>query len=109
MVRKLVIVVIVIGVILIAGVIHIMTFDPFRDDVLDGTSEQLPPLTTDNLRIVSCPTGFSQSHLDVFGENTFNAIPICVSNSGIGFLGCNEETINSEGMIEKVECEVIVP
>ncbi len=92
-------------VILIAIAVQVLTFDPFRDDVLDGSEFIAPPLTSDNLTIVSCPTGYSQSHLDVFGENTFDAIPICASNSGFGFLTCNKEIVNSEGMIEKVECK----
>ena len=111
MVRKLIIVVLVIGAILvIAGAIHAITFDPFKDDVLDGSEFIAPPLTSDNLVILSCPSRYSESHLDVFGKdvfgkNTFDAIPICASNSGIGFLTCNEEIVNSEGMVEKVECE----
>ncbi len=94
----------IIGVILIAIAVHALTFDPFRDDVLDEQASQ--PLTSDKSTIVSCPTGYSQSHLDVFGENTFDSIPICASNSGIGFLRCNEEIVNSEGIVEKVECEI---
>lgn len=92
-------------VILIAIAVFALTFDPFRDDVLDGSEFIAPPLTSDNLMIVSCPTGYSQSHLDVFGENTFDAIPMCASNSGFDFLRCNEEIVNSEGMVEKVECK----
>lgn len=92
-------------VVLIAIAVQALTFDPFRDDVLDGSEFIAPPLTSDNLTIVSCPTGYSQSHLDVFGENTFDAIPICASNSGIGILRCNQEIVNSEGMVEKVECK----
>ena len=100
-VRLLFVAIGIIGVILIA----VLTFDPFRDDVLDGTEQSSQPLTSDNLTIVSCPTGYSQSHLDVFGENTFDAIPICANNSGFGLLRCNQEIVNSEGMVEKVECE----
>lgn len=108
MVRKLIIIGIVIGAILvIAGTVHAITFDPFKDDVLDGSEFIAPALTSDNLVILSCPSGFSESHLDVFGENTFDAIPICASNSGIGILRCNEEIINSEGLVEIVECVVI--
>lgn len=94
-----------IGIILIVIAVFALTFDPFRDDVLDGTEQPSQTLTSEKLTIVSCPTGYSQSHLDVFGENTFDAIPMCASNSGIGILRCNEEIVNSEGMIEKVECE----
>lgn len=113
MVRKLIIVGIVIGAILvIAGTVHALTFDPFRDDVLDGSEFIAPPLTSDNLVILSCPSGYSESHIDVFGKdvfgkNTFDAIPICASNSGIGILRCNEEIINSKGLIEVVKCVVI--
>jgi len=105
-VRLLFVAIGIIGVILIAGTVHTLTFDPFRDDVLDGSEFVAPPLTSDNLVIVSCPSGFSESHLDLFGENTFDAIPICASNSGIGILRCNQEIVNSEGMVEKVECKV---
>lgn len=108
MVRKLIIVGIVIGAILvISGTVHALTFDPFRDDVLDGSEFIAPPLTSDNLVILSCPSGYSESHIDVFGENTFDAIPICASNSGIGILRCNQEITNSEGLIEVVKCAVI--
>jgi len=91
--------------ILIAIAVQALTFDPFKDDVLDGSEFIAPPLTSDNLKIVSCPTGYSQSHLDVFGENTFDAIPMCAKNSGFSFLRCNQEIVNSEGIVEKVECE----
>jgi len=99
-VRLLFIAIGIIAVILIANPFSLID----TDDFLDG-EQPSQQLTSDNLTIVSCPTGYSQSHLDVFGENTFRAIPICTSNSGIGFLSCNEEIVNSEGMVEKVECE----
>jgi len=104
-VRLLFVAIGIIGVILITIAVHALTFDPFKDDVLDGSEFIAPPLTSDNLVILSCPSGYSESHLDVFGKNTFDAIPICASNSGIGILRCNQEIVNSEGIIEKVECE----
>lgn len=99
-VRSLFVAIGIIAVVLIANPFSLID----TDDFLDG-EQPSQSLTSDNLTIVSCPTGYSQSHLDLWTENTFNAIPICASNSGIGFLTCNEEIVNSEGMVEKVECE----
>lgn len=103
LVSRLLIVAFGVGAILvIAGTIHALTFDPFRDDVLDGSEIQT---TAPVILEIICPEGFSQSHLDLFSESSFEAIPICVDNSDIfNVLGCNEEFVTEEGIVLKVIC-----
>ena len=109
MVRKLLIGVFVIGAILvIAGSVHALTFDPFRDDVLDG-SEFVPPQVTHTfddifadpelVLDVTCPTGH-EINFD------FDIGVSCVNIETNILLQCDGEFVNEFGMIETVQCVV---
>lgn len=109
MVRKLLIVAFVIGLILvIVGTMSALTFDPFRDDVLDG-SEFVPPQVThtfddifDDPELVldvTCPTGHAINF-------DFDIGASCVNVETNILLQCDEEFVNEFGIIETVQCVV---
>ncbi len=106
--RNLKFILILFPVILVSAYIYGLTWDPFTNDVLDGSD--FAPTNQGSITTIFCPTGYSEGHVDFFGENTFEAIPSCFSNiisnplNPDAVLLCGDSFVDAEGMVLTVQC-----
>jgi len=103
---------ILIGIILISYSFFVFVFLPnaLLNDVLDGSEFTGSTITT--VTMINCPDGYSEGHVD--GLN-LESIPACFSNIYIdpfddrSLLLCGDSFVDSQGMVQRVECTVVQP